>query len=241
MSFTHLPQRASIVFGLLMLVSWPALYAPTHVAAAPETVKRVDYRATDAASKNRVRVVERYHWQPAMRCLNGPDTGGNRQCALNNLSFILNWVPNHPHALLKMSALQNRIGKAKSADQYMDSAVRYAPTDPAVYIVYGIHLQRSDRLSAAIEKYERAVELAPKYSEAHYNLGLAYLEKGKLDKANEHAQVAYGLGYRLPGLKEQLQARGAWKATEPPPSEDNASESTQGAAEPSSTAESVPE
>ena len=215
MPFTHLPRGASILLSLLMLASWLALYAPSHAVAAPDSVKRVDYRATDSASKRRVRVVEQYHWEPAMRCMTGPDNGGNRQCALNNLSFILNWVPNHPHALLKMSALQNRIGKPKSADQYMDTAVGYAPTDPAVYVVYGIHLQRSDRLSGAIEKYEQAVEIAPKYSEAHYNLGLAYLEAGKLEKANEHAQIAYGLGYRLPGLKEQLEAKGAWRTVEP--------------------------
>lgn len=142
--------------------------------------------------------------------MSGPNTGHNRRCAFNNLNFILNWVPNHPHALLKMSTLQIRTGRPKSTDQYMDSAVRFAPDDPAVYVLYGIHLQRTDRLSKAIEQYQRAVDLAPKYSEAHYNLGLAYLEAGKLEKANEHAQIAYGLGYRLPGLEQQLKARNAW-------------------------------
>lgn len=186
-------------------------------ANAPSNVKRVDYRANDAASTSRVRVVEKYHWQPGLQCL----AGGKTECARQHFSFILNWVPNHPYALMKMSSLENRLNRPKVADRYFDDALMYAPTDPAVHIVYGIHLQRSNRLKTAIQQYEKAIELEPNQSEAHYNLGLAYVEAGKLDKANEHAQVAYRLGYGLPGLRDQLKQRGAWKETQAAPEKTN--------------------
>lgn len=203
---------------LLMLVPMTAAASELSVTAqAPQTIKRVDYRAPDSASKSRVRVVEKYHWQKALDCM----AAGNMTCANSNLHFILNWVPNHPYALMKMSALQKRLGQTQKADTYMDDAIRFSPTDPAVFVVYGIHLQRTDRNDAAIKKYEQAIELDPKQSDAHYNLGLAYLEANKPEKANEHAQVAYRLGHGLPGLRDKLKQRGAWK---PAPDQNQAAE-----------------
>lgn len=194
---------------LLLLAPMTAPASALSVTAqAPQTIKRVDYRATDSASRSRVRVVEQYHWQKALDCM----AAGNTTCANSNFHFILNWVPNHPYALMKMSALQKRLGQARKADTYMDNAIRFSPSDPAAFVVYGIHLQRTDRIDAAIEKYQQAIELDPNQSDAHYNLGLAYLEANKLEKANEHAQIAYRLGYGLPGLRDRLKERGAWKA-----------------------------
>jgi hypothetical protein len=46
---------------------------------------------------------------------------------------------------------------------------------------------------------------------AHYNLGLEYLDQRRLDLANIHAQAAYALGYPLPGLKEKLVRAGQWR------------------------------
>ncbi len=202
--------KAGEILLLTLITLVPAHAFASLFAAAiqpPETIKRVDYRDSDAATTRRVHVVEQYHWQPALQCLAASRT----RCAEQNLSFILNWVPNHPYALMKMSALEIRLGKAKRADTYLDNAVLFAPTDPAVYVVYGIHLQRSHRLPEAIEKYKKALKLDPNQSDAHYNLGLAYIDTGDLEKANEQAQIAYKLGYGLPGLRDQLQQRGAWK------------------------------
>jgi len=53
--------------------------------------------------------------------------------------------------------------------------------------------------------------LKPDDMQTHYDLGLAYASKKQWDLANEHAQVAYGLGAPFPGLKEKLIKANAWK------------------------------
>ena len=53
-----------------------------------------------------------------------------------------------------------------------------------------VPMQQSGQLSAAIKSYERAVALAPDFSEAHYNLATAYEEIGDYDKAQASYQAA---------------------------------------------------
>ena len=45
-------------------------------------------------------------------------------------------------------------------------------------------------------------------AEINYNLGLILLELGDLDGAARHAELAYDLGYPLPGLRAKLQRLG---------------------------------
>ena len=202
------------VLGLLLLLASgsPAL------ALDQREAHQFNYYSTDAHAKRRIQVVEQYHWEPALECLRTKRYG----CAQSELLFILTWVPNHPYALLKFSELTNRMQEPDKADSYFDAAMRYAPSDAMVRMLYGIHLHRSGRTDKAIERYEEAVDMDPNLSEAHYNLGLAYLGKGDLAKANEHAQKAYALGYPLPGLRDQLRQKKAWK---PLPNSEQASSS----------------
>ena len=52
-----------------------------------------------------------------------------------------------------------------------------------------------------INQYGNSAELV-------YNIGLAYFEMGKLDKAKEYAQQAYDNKFPLPGLKNKLKEKG---------------------------------
>ena len=194
---------ARVVGALLMLMS----VAPG-LSLAQTGAKQFNYYSNDSRAKHRIQVVEQYHWRPALQCMQSNRFG----CAQKELQFILTWVPNHPNALIKYSELAIRMEDPKQAETHFDNAARFAPTDPMVPMLYGIHLHRSGDTAGAIKQDEKAVAADPSLSEAHYNLGLAYLESGKLEKANEHAQKAYGLGYPLPGLRSQLKKAGAWKA-----------------------------
>jgi len=47
----------------------------------------------------------------------------------------------------------------------------------------GITLANQNKLDQAIDSFQQAIKLKPKYAEAHYNLGLVLEKKGKLNKA----------------------------------------------------------
>lgn len=181
-----------------------ALLPPGTTADQP--ARQFDYYAQDAAARKRIRVVEQYHWERALDCMRS----GHSTCAYKNLAFIVHWVPNHPYALGKLSELMIKEGRPEVAEQHLDDALKFYPR-ASTYVVYGIHAYRLKRYQAAIEKFQKALELAPDSAEVHYNLGLAYLAAGDHERANTHAQKAYGLGYPLPALREKLKTAGAWQ------------------------------
>jgi Tfp pilus assembly protein PilF len=155
-------------------------------------------------SPEHLSVVEKYHLQ-AMRDKLEWD---NPKYAWDEVDFILRHFPNHPQALLVATELALRHGHRERAENYFRHAVSLYSNVPEVYLLYGIFLHKLDSLDEAILQYQRALELAPEYAEAHYNIGLAYLEKDNLPLATQHAKSAYALGYPLPGLRKKLRARG---------------------------------
>jgi Tfp pilus assembly protein PilF len=168
--------------------------------------KRYDFYSNAPEARHQLKVVEKYHWDRAMKHLKG----GNYRQAHKNLDHILRYVPNHPHALERYSKLAVKRGKPKSALPYLDFAVKFRPNSISTYIVYGIHRFRLGQFAKAAKRFRQALERDPDHAEAHYNLGLALLEQGKFAKARGHAQKAYALGYPLPGLKNRLEKNGHW-------------------------------
>ena len=47
----------------------------------------------------------------------------------------------------------------------------------------------------AISHLEKAVKLKPQYGQAHYNLGLSYLSRNFIDKADKEFRIALNLGF----------------------------------------------
>ncbi len=60
-------------------------------------------------------------------------------------------------------------------------------------------------MDEAIASFQRAVEIHPKYGEAHYGLAVCYFEKGEFKLAILHAEEAGKLGIIVdPKLLERL-------------------------------------
>lgn len=172
---------------------------------------RFNFHATDANSVQRIKVVEQYHWEPGLQAERRNDFVD----AYGSWDFILRWVPNHIPALRKMIDLVIRHKRPDLVLPYLDEAVAFCPTCTDVILLYGIYYHRVGQPDKAIEKYKNALKTNAYSIDAHYNLGLALFEKGKLAEANEHAQLAYEYGHRLPGLRKKLQKAGAWKPLPP--------------------------
>lgn len=57
----------------------------------------------------------------------------------------------------------------------------------------GVTLGRRGKLDAAIEEFQKALELTPDSAAAHYNLGIAFSQQGNLERGIEYIQQAKSL------------------------------------------------
>lgn len=172
---------------------------------------------TDPAHVNeKLPIVEDYHFNIDVELLTG---GMSSEYPGSDLDYTLRAFPNHHRALYSMANLALRDGASRlppgarwSADCYFQRAIRFRPDDATVRSIYGIYFVKLNDLDGAKEQFVRAVTLAPKNAEAHYNLGLVYEKLGDDVFALKHAKIAYKLGFPLGGLRAILQRKGVWES-----------------------------
>jgi predicted Zn-dependent protease len=170
-----------------------------------------DYRTQSMEQRD---LVERHHFTTQVEQLRA---GESTAVIGSDINYTLNVFPNHPRALQAMSRLALREKRAQPAgadytiDCYFERAIRFQPSDPGPYLVYGLHLARSSKPKQAVQALTVAAELSPADANVHYNLGLAYLEVKEYDNALKHAKIAYEAGFPLDGLRNRLKQAGKWK------------------------------
>ena len=158
-------------------------------------------------------LVEKVHFNHDVRNLVKGSTGQ----LPGDILFVLNSIPNHPGALDAYSryehslqhsdvfrSKQSRPTLIHGADCLFVRANEVYPNNAETLLVWAIHQFRNKRFNAAKQILERAVAIAPDYVEAHYNLGLVYVELNDAENATKHATIAYDAGYPLMGLKNKL-------------------------------------
>lgn len=161
-------------------------------------------------------LVEAYHFGPAVEGLQR----GQSASLGSDIAYTLEHFPNHPRALSAMARLALRLRKEQvpatrfSVECYFQRAIAFVPEDGAARALYGAYLLSLRRDKAALEQLESAVALQPGHAAAWYNLGLARVRQKSYPAALEAAHKAYGMGFPLPGLRQQLKAAHAWHEPE---------------------------
>jgi tetratricopeptide (TPR) repeat protein len=164
-----------------------------------------------------VRVI---HAQPGLAAMNAqPFDQREYNRAAAEFDYVLRAFPNHPdilRAVIELEFVRTRAPERIYAYQtppecYIQRGIAFRPDQPHLHQLMGLYLQRLGQIDGAIESYQGALELDPRSSEIHYNLGLAYTQKKDYERAMHHARVAYDLGFPLPGLRNRLRALGVWK------------------------------
>jgi tetratricopeptide (TPR) repeat protein len=183
---------------------------------------------TDPARKTELNLVEIAHFTPYMQDLavNGssamkpeiPSEQGNPiQVVGSNLDYTLDAFPNHHKALYAMGIWQLRLREAGAdrfsgavdgelisvAECYFQKAIQYGD-DAVIRQAYGAFLHRARDLRRAEEQYLASLQLLPDNAEAHYNLGLLYVDMKRYADAEEQAKRANELGFPLQGLTRKL-------------------------------------
>lgn len=170
-----------------------------------------DYRTITEFQRQ---LVEGAHFTPQVESLKRGISGGSPG---GDIDYTLRAFPNHPRALLAMKRLGERERRPKvgganySVECYFDRAVRFAPDDPAVRIVYGHYLIDKGDPAGARKQLELAREKARDNANLSYNLGLTYFDLKDYALAREYAKRAYELGFPLQGLKKKLQQARQWQ------------------------------
>ncbi|MYM89521.1 tetratricopeptide repeat protein [Rugamonas sp. FT82W] len=168
---------------------------------------------TNPADREGLTVVEQYHFTPEVERLVRGASGSLGA----DIGYTLEHFPNHHRALAAMSKLalrdKNRkpYGAHYSIDCYFDRALRFRPDDARVHALFGGYLLGLGQSDAALEQLKEAVRLEPGNATTHYNLGLLYFKRKDYEQARASARTAYGLGFPLPGLRNQLSAAGQWR------------------------------
>jgi tetratricopeptide (TPR) repeat protein len=170
-----------------------------------------DYRTITEFQRQ---LVEGAHFTPQVESLQRGI--GNRSLG-GDIDYTLRAFPNHPRALLAMKRLGEREKRAKvrgatyPVECYFDRAVRFAPDDPAVRVVFAHYLiDRGDKAGAG-KQLELVQGKVDDDANLSYNVGLAYFDLKDYARAREHAKRAYALGFPLQGLKKKLQQAKQWQ------------------------------
>ncbi|MDO6709197.1 tetratricopeptide repeat protein [Aliiglaciecola sp. 2_MG-2023] len=182
-------------------------------------VKGMDYRRNDREANILRGKVEGAHFTEGVQ----RGLYGNTGALEGDLNYTLSKFPNHPKALLVTAQNQMRPGYSSqrklrkdkswpSKECYFKRALDLAPDDPQVHLVIAIFYHQYKNVKVAQRHYEKAIKINSQNPEAHYNYGLLLLTVGEIDKAKEHAKIAYGLGYPLQGLKNKLISANVWTA-----------------------------
>jgi len=193
--------------GILMFLAALAADCPPYTKGATGG----DYYNSEDARG--LTVVETYHFGPQVETLQRGMTG----TIGSDLSYTLDHFPNHPRALASMArlALRSKLpqapGASFSAECYFQRALAFVPDDGATRALFGAYLLSMKRDKEAVEQLQLALEAQQTNAAAWYNLGLAQVRLKDWPSALAAAHKAYGLGFPLPGLRQQLKSAGQWR------------------------------
>ena len=169
-----------------------------------------DYNnAEDRTNPRKIPIIEKFHFTRDVESLQHGSTGAY---VMNDLDYTLRAVPNHARALNAVIRFDLEKGgippQWRSAECWLDRAMRFRPKDGSVYLLYANFKARKNQLDDALAAYEKAKQLSPDSIEIDYNMGLLYFKMGDYEKAREHAKIAYEGNYPLQGLRHKLSSKG---------------------------------
>jgi predicted Zn-dependent protease len=183
-----------------------------------------DYR--DPAMRGQITLINANHFNQDVQNLVRGETVDK---VLGDLDFIMRTFPNHYPALQTASRYFLEGGKRykwRTMECYFDRAMRFAPNDSTVRVLYGIYLLKSGKADKALDRFMEALDLSPDSAEIQYDIGLVYADMKDYKHANEYAAKAYQLGYPLLGLRHILERAGQWNPPALPPATPQAADNT---------------
>jgi tetratricopeptide (TPR) repeat protein len=208
------PRSALMVCAVVVAALCPALHAqaaPRQCGPLTNNYGPFDYRTHREQIE---RVVEPYHFTPGVEAL---VRGQSTTKIAGDIGYLMRTSPNHHRGLLTLVRLAEREKSAQptnlqySIDCYFERASRFAPDDAIVRIIYAQYLQRRGRTKEAEQQLNTAAGYAGDNGFTHYNIGLAFFEMGRFERALEQAHEETKLGFDRRELADMLKRENRWK------------------------------
>jgi tetratricopeptide (TPR) repeat protein len=120
-------------------------------------------------------------------------------------------------AMPPSASTSTQIGQLQAQKQRLQNRLRAAdtlsltsPVPAFISLALGSAYLRAERFPDAERAYRAAVEIDPKYGEAHSNLAALYLITGRYEEAENAVKAAEKTGFKVnPGLKDDIKKRKA--------------------------------
>ena len=163
-------------------------------------------------------LVENAHFTPQVEGLIRGQTG---LLPASDIEYTLSKFPNHPRALLAATRLSERDQSnvrnrlPRPVECYYEMALRFAPDDAVVRMLYARFLVARGRKPEAINQVEEALRQSNGNPLTERNAGLVYVEMKEFQRARE---LAYSLQLRYPGedvLPKALSDVNEWREATP--------------------------
>lgn len=204
----------ALMFALCASTIWGA---HAHAQGAPNNCGSIanhygpfDYRT----QRDKLKIVEEFHFTSAVESLLRGKTSINPG---PDIAYTLHTSPNHHRALMALVRLTEKLktpqppGMIRPVECYFDRAIRFAPDDTVVRILYAQFLTKHDRTDESLRQLDAAVLYAKDNSFSHYNIGLAYFDLRQFDKALAQAHKAAALGFERTELANLLKGVNKWQ------------------------------
>lgn len=94
-----------------------------------------------------------------------------------------------PQIRLMLASLEIHFGDRAAAQKYLEAELALRPHEPIAHNLLGVCLSEQDDKRAAIH-FLTAIQLNPKYVEAHNNVADIFVRLGRYDLAQQHLQAA---------------------------------------------------
>ena len=134
-----------------------------------------------------------------------------------DFDYTLRAIPNHHRALVSMARYSEKVknpkppGAGRTVDCYFDRAIRFAPDDHIVRMIWAGYLTRNRRIPEAMVQLDFVAGLAGESALTHHNLALSYFDAGAYDQSLREAHIAFAQGMTRPDAKEKLIKAGKWR------------------------------
>lgn len=184
-----------------------------------------DYRSAPSDKK---RMVENPHFPPGVEALTKPSKTTFGMMAAD-VGYTLRVFPNHHRALITMSRLADRHktdeppGARFTLNCYFDRAVRFAPDDTVVRMLYAQYLGKKGDKDNAKYQVTEAIRFAGDNALSNHNIGLVAFDLGFYDIAVSQAKKVASLGDTREDLVTRLRSANRWPADTPPAGDVSAS------------------
>ncbi len=106
----------------------------------------------------------------------------------NALEYFIKMLEKEPQSqdtLINLSAIYFEQGNLEEGMKYFQRLDEKTLNDPSLFYNIGVLLFDSNQIEMAIEYLSKSLAIDPSYVDAHYQMGLANLNKGDMEKAKE--------------------------------------------------------